>query len=98
MDDLHLSDTLQRYFSDVFLCCDEENAGKASLNKTLEVIKSGNVPDDIVAQVKYSTPQKKSKNNNIFELIRFVRPFYNSPNISTDLRSLLVPAHKLPKP
>lgn len=59
MDELHLSDTLQRYFSDVFLCCDEENAGKASLNKTIEVIKSGNVPDDIISQVNKCLVLKK---------------------------------------
>lgn len=51
MDDLHLSDTLLRYFSDVFLCCDEDKSGKASVTKTIELIKSGGVPDDIVAQV-----------------------------------------------
>lgn len=51
MDELQLSDTLQRYFSDVFLCCDEEKSGKASLSKTTELIKSGNVPEDVISQV-----------------------------------------------
>lgn len=52
MEELQLSDALQRYFSDIFLCCDEENTGKASVSKALELIKSGNVPEDVVSQVK----------------------------------------------
>lgn len=51
MDELQLSETLQRYFSDVFLCCDEEKSGKTSVDKTVELIKSGNVPEDIITQV-----------------------------------------------
>ncbi|XP_072394316.1 ralBP1-associated Eps domain-containing protein 2 [Diabrotica undecimpunctata] len=51
MDDLQLSDTLQRYFSDVFLCCDEDNSGKASLAKTVELIQSGSVPEDVISQI-----------------------------------------------
>ncbi|KAJ8946784.1 hypothetical protein NQ314_008767 [Rhamnusium bicolor] len=54
MDELHLSDTLQRYFSDVFLCCDEEKSGKATLTKTIELIKSGNVPEDVISQQFFS--------------------------------------------
>lgn len=56
MEELHLSDTLQRYFSDIFLCCDEENSGKASLNKAVELIKSGNVPEEVVTQVIHLKP------------------------------------------
>lgn len=51
MDDLYLSDTLQRYFSDVFLCCDEDKSGKASVTKTIELLKSGGVPEDVILQV-----------------------------------------------
>ncbi|EFA07928.1 ralBP1-associated Eps domain-containing protein 1 [Tribolium castaneum] len=51
MEELQLSETLQRYFSDVFLCCDEEKSGSASLTKTVELIKSGNVPEDIISQI-----------------------------------------------
>lgn len=51
MDDLQLSDTLLRYFSDVFLCCDEDKSGKASVTKTVELIKSGGVPEDVILQV-----------------------------------------------
>lgn len=51
MDDLKLTDTLQRYFSDFFVCCDEENTGKIAVNKAIELIKSGNVSPDILSQV-----------------------------------------------
>lgn len=51
MDELNLSDTLHRYFSDLFLFCDEDKSGKATLKKTIELIKSGNVPEDIILQV-----------------------------------------------
>ncbi|KAK4874129.1 hypothetical protein RN001_013489 [Aquatica leii] len=51
MEELKLTDTLQRYFSDFFVCCDEENTGKVSVNKTLELIKSGNVPQEVVLQI-----------------------------------------------
>lgn len=51
MDELQLSETFQRYFSDIFLCCDEDKSGKASLYRTTELVKSGNIPDDIIAQV-----------------------------------------------
>lgn len=57
MEELHLSDTLQRYFSDIFLCCDEENSGKASLNKVIDLIKSGNVPEEVLTKVIYFKPQ-----------------------------------------
>lgn len=53
MDDLYLSDTLLRYFSDVFLCCDEDKSGKASVTKTIELLKSGGVPEDVILQVIY---------------------------------------------
>lgn len=51
MEELYLSDTLQRYFSDIFLCCDEENSGKALLSKAIELIKSGNIPEEVITQV-----------------------------------------------
>nr|CAI5852996.1 unnamed protein product [Callosobruchus analis] len=51
MDDLQLSDALQRYFSDIFLCCDDDKTGKASLTKTVELIKSASVPEDIIKQI-----------------------------------------------
>ncbi|XP_050299135.1 ralBP1-associated Eps domain-containing protein 1 isoform X2 [Anthonomus grandis grandis] len=51
MEDLHLSEPFLRYFSDVFLCCDEDRSGKASLQRTVDLIKSGNVPEEVIAQI-----------------------------------------------
>lgn len=51
MDELKLSDSLHRYFSDLFLFCDEDKSGKATLKKTIELIKSGNIPEEIILQV-----------------------------------------------
>lgn len=51
MDELHLSETFQRYFSDIFLCCDEDKSGKANLQRATEVFKSGNIPEDVIAQI-----------------------------------------------
>lgn len=52
MDELQLSDTLQRYFNDFFVYCDVEHTGKVPINKIIELIKSGKVPEDILTQVK----------------------------------------------
>lgn len=70
MDELYLSDTLQRYFSDVFLCCDEEKSGKATLGKTVELIKSGNVPDDVISQVTLNAFNRE--NFTILQLFIFI--------------------------
>ncbi|KAK9885327.1 hypothetical protein WA026_010827 [Henosepilachna vigintioctopunctata] len=51
MEDLNLSETLQRYFSDIYLLCDDENSGKASVTKTIELIRSGNVPEHIIDEI-----------------------------------------------
>ncbi|CAG9773899.1 unnamed protein product [Ceutorhynchus assimilis] len=51
MDELHLSETFQRYFSDIFLCCDEDKSGKATLQRTTDLIKSGNIPEDVIVQI-----------------------------------------------
>ncbi|XP_066139692.1 ralBP1-associated Eps domain-containing protein 1 isoform X2 [Euwallacea fornicatus] len=51
MDELHLSETFQRYFSDIFLCCDEDKSGKARLHRAAEVFKSGNIPEEVINQI-----------------------------------------------
>ncbi|KAF5274187.1 hypothetical protein FQA39_LY18732 [Lamprigera yunnana] len=51
MEELKLTGTLQRYFSDFFVCCDEDNTGKVSIGKTLELIKSSNIPQDVITQI-----------------------------------------------
>lgn len=51
MDELQLSETEQRYFSDLFVCCDNENTGKVPVKKAIELFRSGNVPNDVLNQV-----------------------------------------------
>lgn len=51
MEELKLTNALQRYFSDFFVCCDEENTGKVAVNKAIELIKSATVPQDVLSQV-----------------------------------------------
>lgn len=51
MDELQLSETEQRYFSDLFVCCDNDNTGKVSVNNAVELFRSGNVPLDVLNQV-----------------------------------------------
>lgn len=51
MDELQLSETEQRYFSDLFVCCDVENTGKVAQNKAFELFRSGNVTTDVLNQV-----------------------------------------------
>ncbi|XP_060522539.1 ralBP1-associated Eps domain-containing protein 2 [Cylas formicarius] len=90
MDDLNLSDTLQRYFSDVFLCCDEEKSGKSPLNKTLELIKSGNVPEDVVSQISEIcwTPGTNYLNKKqFFSVLKLVAAYQANIPVTTEIVS-----------
>lgn len=51
MDEFQLPEALQRCFNNYFLCLDDEKSGKVHINKVVDLIKSGNVPDDILSQV-----------------------------------------------
>ncbi|XP_065164761.1 ralBP1-associated Eps domain-containing protein 2 [Atheta coriaria] len=51
MDTLFLPDPMQRYFYDFFQCCEEDKSGKVDVNKLLELIRSGNVPDETIDQI-----------------------------------------------
>lgn len=51
MDELQLSETEQRYFSDLFVCCDTDNTGKVSVSNAIELFRSGSVPSDTLKQV-----------------------------------------------
>ncbi|XP_026495610.1 ralBP1-associated Eps domain-containing protein 1 [Vanessa tameamea] len=51
MEDLNLTETEMRYFSDLFLCCDEESNGKIPILKATELFRSSNVPNDILRQI-----------------------------------------------
>lgn len=52
MDDLKLTDTEHRYFSDLLLCCDNENTGKVTFYKANELFQSSNVPLDVLNKVR----------------------------------------------
>lgn len=51
MEELKLTDAMQRYFSDFFVVCDENSSGKVPVKKVLELIRSGNVNQETVNQV-----------------------------------------------
>ncbi|XP_013179943.1 PREDICTED: ralBP1-associated Eps domain-containing protein 1 [Papilio xuthus] len=51
MEDLNLTETEMRYFSDLFLCCDEESNGKIPILKATELFRSSNVPNNILSQI-----------------------------------------------
>lgn len=51
MEELKLTDAMQRYFSDFFVVCDENSSGKVPVKKVLELIRSGNVNQEAVNQV-----------------------------------------------
>ena len=51
MDHVQLSDALQRYFSDLFTCCDEEKSGKVQAKRATDLIKSANLSDEEISQV-----------------------------------------------
>lgn len=51
MDELQITETEQRYFSDLFVCCDNDNTGLAPVNKAVELFRSGNIPNDVLTQI-----------------------------------------------
>ncbi|XP_017779166.1 PREDICTED: ralBP1-associated Eps domain-containing protein 1 [Nicrophorus vespilloides] len=51
MEELHLSEALQRYFCDLFVCCDDEKSGKVNVNKLLDIIKSGCIPEEVIDKI-----------------------------------------------
>lgn len=51
MDEFHLPDAVQRYFNNYFVALDEEKSGKVPINRVVELIKSGNISDDVLSQV-----------------------------------------------
>ncbi|XP_049826358.1 ralBP1-associated Eps domain-containing protein 1 isoform X2 [Aethina tumida] len=89
MDELHLSDTFQRYFSDVFCVCDEDFSGKASQHKTIELIKSGNVPDEIIAQISEICWNGSTNNyltrKQFFSALKLVAAYQANMSLKTDL-------------
>jgi len=51
MDGIQLSETEQRYFGDLFICCDADNSGKVAANKATELFRTANLPLDSLKQV-----------------------------------------------
>lgn len=88
MEELHLSETLQRYFSDFFVCCDEENSGKVQLTKALELIKSGNVPDEVINQISEICWGQNVNYLNLKQFssaLKLVAAYQANVNISSDI-------------
>lgn len=80
MDDLLLSEAFQRYANDYYTYFEEENSGKVPTNKVIDLIKSGNVPEDVLNQVRNNTFNKfyifpffSTKQTFSFRLSKYVR-------------------------
>jgi hypothetical protein len=51
MEEIQLTETEQRYFGDLFVCCDSDNSGKIPIYKASELFRSANLPLDVLKQV-----------------------------------------------
>lgn len=51
MGDLHLSEPMQRYFLDLFSCCDDKKTGKIHITRLVDVLKTGGASDDTISQI-----------------------------------------------
>ncbi|PNF14426.1 hypothetical protein B7P43_G01697, partial [Cryptotermes secundus] len=51
MEEIQLTETEQRYFGDLFICCDSDNSGKIPVYKASELFRSANLPLDVLKQV-----------------------------------------------
>lgn len=51
MEEIQLSETEQRYFGDLFVCCDSDNTGKIPIYKASELFRSANLPLDVLKQI-----------------------------------------------
>ncbi|KAF5291399.1 hypothetical protein FQR65_LT01709 [Abscondita terminalis] len=88
MEELKLTDTLQRYFSDFFVCCDEEHTGKVSVSKTLELIKSGNVTQEVVLQISelcWSQNTNYLNRKQFYSALKLVAAFQCNMHINDEL-------------
>lgn len=73
MDELQLTETEQRYFSDLFVCCDTECSGKVSVNNAFELFRSGNVPTDTLNQVLKQNSNLGKAAHSFFSIYRYLR-------------------------
>jgi hypothetical protein len=60
MEEIQLTETEQRYFGDLFVCCDSDNSGKIPIYKASELFRSANLPLDVLKQV--STERQHQEN------------------------------------
>lgn len=51
MEEIQLTETEQRYFGDLFVCCDSDNSGKIPIYKASELFRSANLPLDVLKQI-----------------------------------------------
>lgn len=56
MEGIQLSETEQRYFGDLFICCDADNSGKVTANKATELFRTANLSSDSLKQVTWKPP------------------------------------------
>lgn len=61
MEEIQLTETEQRYFGDLFVCCDSDNTGKIPIYKASELFRSANLPLDVLKQVSIQRHHKKDK-------------------------------------
>jgi hypothetical protein len=61
MEEIQLSETEQRYFGDLFVCCDSDNTGKIPIYKASELFRSANLPLDVLKQVIQTQYERASR-------------------------------------
>jgi len=61
MEEIQLSETEQRYFGDLFVCCDSDNTGKIPIYKASELFRSANLPLDVLKQVIHTQHERTSQ-------------------------------------
>jgi hypothetical protein len=61
MEEIQLTETEQRYFGDLFVCCDSDNTGKIPIYKASELFRSANLPLDVLKQVSIQRHHEKNK-------------------------------------
>ena len=85
MEEIQLSETEQRYFGDLFVCCDSDNTGKIPVYKASELFRSANLPLDVLKQVIHTRRKDKSECHYIFE---FSAVYFSRHN---NIRYIFVP-------
>jgi hypothetical protein len=69
MEEIQLTETEQRYFGDLFVCCDSDNTGTIPIYKASELFRSANLPLDVLKQV-FTTLQEGQASLVSFKVVR----------------------------